>query len=279
MKKKRLTAGDIVIKATMYGYSLLVLLPVIWIFYTSFKTNKEFVADPWAFGAGLEWVNYITAWVKVNFSVFALNSIIITVSAVLITTVLASATSYILVRINIKINGFILFLFLSGLYIPTVLVLPSEFLLLNSLNLLNNRVVLVLIYVVFSLPYSILVLNGFFRALPREIEEAAYIDGCSYNKTFWRIVFPLSKNGVATTIIFNLIWIWNDYIFALTFISDQSKRTLPVGLIGLQATFKLRADWVTLFAGLNMVMIPSILLYIIFQRQLTKGLVAGAVKG
>lgn len=278
-KLRKPTPIDYVIKAVLYLYSLVVILPVLWIFYTSFKTNREFVANPWALGSSIQWENYVNAWTKVNFGTYTINSLIITLSAVLIVTVLASATSYILVRINLRFNTVILFVFLSGLYVPTSLILPSEFLLLSDMNLLNNRLILVLLYVVFSIPYSVLVLNGFYRALPKEIEEAAYIDGCSYNRTFWSIVFPLSKNGVATTIIFNLIWIWNDYIFALTFISDQSKRTLPVGLIGLMASFKLKADWVTLFAGLNMVMIPSIILYLIFQRKLTEGLVAGAVKG
>ncbi len=270
---------DFCIKGLLYVYALLIILPIFWIVMTSFKTNAEFVADPWALGQGLAFQNFVNAWQKVKFSTYMMNSVLVTLSAVGLATVLASTVSYILVRINLRVNGLILFIFLSGLYVPTALILPSEFLLLNSLNLLNSRVTLVLLYTVFSLPYSILVLNGFYRALPKEIEEAATIDGCSFNRKFWQIVFPLSRNGVMTTVIFNLIWIWNDYIFALTFVNEPAKRTLPVGLIGLMATFKLKADWVTLFAGLNMVMIPSIILYIIFQRRLAEGLVAGAVKG
>ncbi len=281
-KSKKLNGisfSDYIHKILLYIFAGLVIFPVFWIIYTSFKTNQEFVENPWALGEGLAIENYIKAWTEVNFSTYTLNSIIISLTAVFITTVFAATTSYILVRFRFKFNALLLMMFLAGLYIPTVLLLPSEFLLLNSINGLNNRFVLIILYVVFSLPYSILILSGFFRAFPREIEEAALIDGCGNQRTFWQIVFPLSKNGVITTIIFNFIWIWNDYMFTLTFVSDDAKQTLPVGLIGLQATFRLKADWVTLFAGLNMVMIPSIILYILFQKQLQAGLVAGAVKG
>lgn len=273
------TLMDHIIKFILVVWALLVVLPVFWIFITSFKTNKEFVADPWAFPQVFSLENYVNAWQKVKFGTYMLNSVVVTITAVLITIVLSSTVSYILVRFRFRTRSAILFVFLSGLYVPTALLLPSEFLLLNRLSMLNNRFSLIMLYVVFSLPYSILILTGYFRSLPKEMEEAAIIDGCGIQRMFWQIVFPLARNGIITTAIFNFIWIWNDYLFALTFISDQSKRTLPVGLIGLMATFKLKADWVTLFAGLNMVMLPTIILYIIFQKRLSEGLVAGAVKG
>jgi ABC-type glycerol-3-phosphate transport system permease component len=267
------------VRIVLYLYALIVLLPIFWVIYTSFKTNAEFVANPWAFGKNLRLENYINAWGKVKFNVYIFNSIVITIASVALVTFLASAVSYILARVKMKINTLLLFIFLSGLYVPTALILPSEFLLLNGMGIINSRFSLVLLFTVFSLPYTILILSGFFRSMPAEIEEAARIDGCGYNRLFWMIVFPLARSGVVAALIFNAIWIWNDYIFALTFISSPEKRTLPVGLIGLMATFRLRADWVTLFAGLNMVMIPSIILYILFQKKLTGGLTAGAVKG
>ena len=279
IEKNRRTVSSVLVRIVLYLYALIVLLPIFWVIYTSFKTNAEFVANPWAFGKSLRLENYINAWDKVNFNVYIFNSIVITIASVALVTFLASAVSYILVRVKMKINALLLFVFLSGLYVPTALILPSEFLLLNSMGIINNRFSLVLLFAVFSLPYTILILSGFFRSMPVEIEEAARIDGCGYNRLFWTIVFPLARSGVVATVIFNAIWIWNDYIFALTFISSPEKRTLPVGLIGLMATFRLRADWVTLFAGLNMVMIPSITLYILFQKKLTGGLTAGAVKG
>jgi len=270
---------DVLIKSALYIYSLLVIFPLIWIVYTSLKTNREFVANPWALPVKPMFVNFVNAWTKVNFQTYAINSIMITLVAVVLTIVLAATTSYILVRFNFKLNKFILMLFISGLYVPIALILPPEFLLLRNLGLNNNRIGLIILYLVFSLPYSILVLSGFYRDLPKEFEESAYIDGSSQNRTFWQIIFPLSKNGVVAVAIFDFIWIWNDYIFALTFISDKDLRTLPVGLIGLMESFRLKADWVTLFAGLNLVMIPSIIIYFIFQKSLASGLASGAVKG
>lgn len=170
-------------------------------------------------------------------------------------------------------------LFIAGLYVPTSLILPSEFTVMYDLHLWNTRIGLVILYVVFSLPYSILIMSGFYKSMPKELEEAAAIDGCTAHKAFWKVIFPLSKNGVITIVIFNFVWIWNDYIFALTFLQDKELQTLPVGIIALMESFKLKADWVTLFAGLNIVMVPSVLLYICFQKYLTKGLTTGSVKG
>lgn len=269
---------DIIIITILIVYAIIVLFPMLWVVLTAFKTNADFVAAPWGLPNQLNFSNFINAWVNVNFKQYAFNSIFITCTSVFLVVVLAAPTAYILTRIRIKGNKIVLFLFISGLYVPIALVLPTEFLLFNSLNLYNNQFALILLYVVFSLPYSILVLSGFYESMPKEIEEAAQVDGCTYNKCFWRIVFPMSLNGISTIIIMNLIWIWNDYIFALTFLQDSEKMTLPVGIIGLMQSFKLKADWVTLFAGLCFVMIPSIIAFLIFQKSMIRGLTAGAVK-
>lgn len=261
------------------GYGLIVLFPVFWVFYTSFKTNKEFVANPWAMPKTWQVENYANAWIKIDFKSYAVNSVLITVISVLLVVVLSSTVAYILVRSEKKWSEVVLMLFIAGLYVPTALILPSEFTVMYKLNLWDTHLGLILLYVVFSLPYSVLVMSGFFRGMPKELEEAAAIDGSGIHQTFWRIIFPLSKNGVITIIIFNFVWIWNDYMFALTFLNDKGLMTLPTGIIALMASFKLRADWVTLFAGLNIVMIPSILIYVCFQKYLTRGLTTGAVKG
>jgi ABC-type glycerol-3-phosphate transport system permease component len=269
---------DIIIVTVLVLYAIIVLFPMLWVVLTSFKTNADFVGSPWGLPHKLDFTNFINAWVNVNFKQYAFNSIFITCVSVFLVVVLAAPASYILTRVKMRGSKILLFLFISGLYVPVALVLPTEFLLFNSLNLYNNQFALILLYVVFSLPYSILVLSGFYESVPKEIEEAARVDGCSYNKCFWRIVFPMSMNGISTIIIMNLIWIWNDYIFALTFLQDSAKMTLPVGIIGLMQSFKLKADWVTLFAGLCFVMIPSIIAFLVFQKSMIRGLTAGALK-
>ena len=260
-------------------YAVGILFPLSWIVYTSLKTNQEFVTDPWGLPAKAQFENYASAWVKVDFRTYALNSVVITLVSVAIVVLLASTVSYILARNRTRWSRGVRMLIIAGLYVPVTLLLPSLFTTMHKLGLWDSVPGLILVYVVFSLPYSVLVLNSFFQSMPAELEEAAAIDGCGPQQTFWRVVFPLAKNGIITIIIFNFVWIWNDYIFALTLIREKVHMTLPVGLVSLMSTFKLRADWVTLFAGLNIVMIPSVLIYVIFQKYLTKGLITGSVKG
>ena len=276
--KKRIKISDIIIRVPLWAYAAIVVLPLVWVFSTSLKSNLAFAQAPWTLFREFQFENYANAWIKASFSMFAFNSAYITVLAVLISTILTCYTAYALVRLKFFGSETILMFFIMGLYIPIVLVLPSQFLLMNNMNLLDNHLALILIYVAFSLPFSILIMTGFMQNIPKEMEEAAHIDGCSYHRAFWSIIMPMSKNGILTIIIFNFLWIWNDYIIALTMIMSEAKMTLPVGVIAMQQSFRLRADWTTLFAALIIVMVPTIIIYIIFQKSLQKGLTLGAVK-
>jgi len=269
---------DILIRIGMWVYAVVVILPLIWVFVTSLKTNAEFTQTPWALFSDPQFINYINAWEKANFSTYALNSVIVTLAAVALTSLLACYAAYVLVRMKFFGANAILTFFIAGLFIPLILVLPSQFVVLNGMDMIDNRGALILVFVAYSLPFSILVMSGFMKSIPVEMEEAASIDGCGFNRTFWKIIMPMSKNGILTMTIFNFLWIWNDFIVTLTLMITDEKRTLPVGIISLMATFKLRSDWVTLFAALNMVMIPTIIIYLIFQKSLQQGLTLGAVK-
>lgn len=277
--KQKVKISDIFIRVFMWLYAFIVVLPILWVIITSLKTNQEFVQNPWGLFSSPQFINYANAWGKVKFNIYALNSVVLTVIAVLLSTVLACCAAYVLVRMRFFGASGLLSFFIAGLYIPIVLILPSEFEMLSRMNLIDSHLGLCLVYIAFCLPYSILVMSGFFKSIPKELEDAAYIDGCSRFKTFWKIIMPVSKNGIITMAIFNFLWVWNDFVIALTLIISDEKRTLPVGLIVLMSTFKLKADWVTLFAGINMVMLPTVIVYIIFQKSLQEGLSGGAVKG
>ena len=272
-------AWDVLIKIFMYVYSLFVIFPVVWIIYTSLKTNKEFAAHPWGLFEVPQFINYSNAWEKVNFSIYTFNSLTITAFAVVVIAIIAIMATYVLVSIKFKWNRIFIMLFIGGLYIPQVLTMPSQFLLLKELQMLDNRFGLSLMYIAYSLPFSIYLLTGFLSGIEKELEEAARIDGCGYNATFWKIIMPISKNGLFTVSLFNMLWIWNDFMLGLTFIMSAEKRTLSMGIVALLASFKLRADWVTLFAGLNLLIIPIIIIYVIFQRSLVEGMTTGAIKG
>lgn len=277
--KQKVKISDIFTRVFMWLYAFIVVLPILWVIITSLKTNQEFVQNPWGLFSSPQFINYANAWGKVKFNIYALNSVVLTVIAVLLSTVLACCAAYVLVRMRFFGASGLLSFFIAGLYIPIVLILPSEFEMLSRMNLIDSHLGLCLVYIAFCLPYSILVMSGFFKSIPKELEDAAYIDGCSRFKTFWKIIMPVSKNGIITMAIFNFLWVWNDFVIALTLIISDEKRTLPVGLIALMSTFKLKADWVTLFAGINMVMLPTVIVYIIFQKSLQEGLSGGAVKG
>lgn len=277
--KQKVKISDIFIRVFMWLYAFIVVLPILWVIITSLKTNQEFVQNPWGLFSSPQFINYANAWGKVKFNIYALNSVVLTVIAVLLSTVLACCAAYVLVRMRFFGASGLLSFFIAGLYIPIVLILPSEFEMLSRMNLIDSHLGLCLVYIAFCLPYSILVMSGFFKSIPKELEDAAYIDGCSRFKTFWKIIMPVSKNGIITMAIFNFLWVWNNFVIALTLIISDEKRTLPVGLIALMSTFKLKADWVTLFAGINMVMLPTVIVYIIFQKSLQEGLSGGAVKG
>lgn len=277
--KQKVKISDIFIRVFMWLYAFIVVLPILWVIITSLKTNQEFVQNPWGLFSSPQFINYANAWGKVKFNIYALNSVVLTVIAVLLSTVLACCAAYVLVRMRFFGASGLLSFFIAGLYIPIVLILPSEFEMLSRMNLIDSHLGLCLVYIAFCLPYSILVMSGFFKSIPKELEDAAYIDGCSRFKTFWKIIMPVSKNGIITMAISNFLWVWNDFVIALTLIISDEKRTLPVGLIALMSTFKLKADWVTLFAGINMVMLPTVIVYIIFQKSLQEGLSGGAVKG
>ena len=276
---KKFSLNMILVRFVMICYSVIVLYPMIWTALTSFKTNKEFYQNPWALPKALQFDNYIRAWVQSNFNDYFINSIIVTVFPLVISIVLASTTAYVLARFSFKGRKIFQFLYLSGLMVPAVLTIIPSFFLLKKLHMLDSLLGLICIYTARTLPFSMFVLIGFFKTMPRALEEAAMIDGCSHNRTFWSIMFPMATSGLVTVNIFNFIYYWNEFILGLTFISTASKKTLPVGMAGMMEVARYKTDWGALFAGLMMIMIPTFIFYVIFQKKISKGLTSGALKG
>ena len=279
IKTIRYNVFDYLIRLVFLLYSIIVIYPVLWTILSSFKTNQEFYKDAWALPKNIHFENYISAWYTAKIGTYFINSIIVVAISIALTLILCATTAYVLARFKFFGNNFLKTLYMSGLYVPTILGIVPIFLLLINMGLLDTWTGLILVYTVFSLPFSVFVLIGFFKTIPYELSDAARIDGCSEYGTFWRIMFPISKTGLITVSIFNYIWVWNDYLFAMTFITNDNKRTLPVGLVRLTETLQFKTEWGALFAGLVIIMAPSIVIYSIFQSQLTKGLTAGSVKG
>lgn len=256
--------------------TVLVLYPMYWVAISSLKTNNEFLSSPLGFPAKLRFENYLSAWNK-GFSRYFLNSILINIVSVVLTVSIGASCAYSLARFNFKGRNIIFYTILAGLLLsPQVAVLPL-FKLLVRLKLYNTYWALILPYVGFNLPFSIFLMRSYFLAIPKEIEESAYIDGCNAFTTFIKIVLPISKPIIASAAIVTSRFFWNEFLFALIFIEDRSKYTIPIGLSHFRDS--LITDYTTMLAGITIAALPMIILFLVMQKQFIKGLTAGSVKG
>lgn len=282
-KKPLLLISKMAVRFFLILWSLVVLYPVLWTFLTSLKDNQQvMLGKPWDFPSIFRFENYTNVWSRANFGDYFLNSIIVTVASTLLSLIMAATTAYILARFTFKSRGLFYFVYVASMMIPTTLGLIPLFFLLGDINLSNSLVGLTLVYSVGTigiLPFGIFFLVGFFKALPRELEEAATIDGSSLYGVFFKIMLPLSKPGLITVGIMNALTVWNEYIMATVLINDPAKYTIPVGIAIMQGEMQYRTEWGPLFAGLSISMIPVIVMYVLYQRQITGGLTAGALKG
>ncbi len=260
-------------------YSIIVVYPMVWLLSASLKTARELFVSPWTLPAVPQWCNFERVWSKVGIGQCFANSVVVTVISMFLILLIGSMAAYALARFKFKGSGFIQNAFMSGMMFPVFLGIVPLFLLLRNLGMWNNYVGLIASYVAFSLSFTIFILVGFFRSLPHELSEAGMIDGCNHFSVFWRIMLPIAKPGLIAAGIFNFFGIWNEYPLALVIISDDKLRTLPLGIAALVMQQQYETDWGALFAGLVIVMLPTLLVYLFFQRQITEGLTAGAIKG
>ena len=274
----------ILIFSILAGYLVWVAFPMAWVAYSSLKTDEAIFREAFALPAAgdLQTDNYVRAWREARFGDYFVNSVIVTVSSVALIVLLGAMAAYALARFYHPLGKAVFWLFLAGLMIPVQLSIVPLFFELRALGLLNSKLGLVLVYTANGLPFAIFILAGFFKALPRSLYEAAVVDGCSEASAFWRVMLPLAKPGMVTVAIFQFIGIWKEYFFAFMFTSGDAgagARTLPLGLANLSITSQYRSDYGMLFAGLVIVTVPILVIFIALQKHLVKGVTAGAVKG
>jgi N-acetylglucosamine transport system permease protein len=217
-------------------------------------------------------------WTEFHVSTYFANSLIVTAGGTLLGLILAAMTAYVLARYSFRGSKALYLLYIASMMVPFNLALIPLFFLMNSMNLVNTQLGLILIYASSVLAFGIFVLIGFFKSLPRDLEEAAVMDGASHFGTFFRIMLPLSQPGLITIMIVNVLGIWNEYIVGLTVTTDPGHYTLPVGIAVLQTEMQYRTEWGPLFAALMFTIVPVLVVYIVFQRQIAIGMTAGAVK-
>ena len=269
--------------------AITIVVPVAWVFLASIKENAEFYGNPWTMPAGFYYQNFVDAFQKANMGQYFLNSMIVTGFGLIILLVVALPAAYVLARYQFKGRNFINTMFMGGLFVNVNYIVVPIFLMLLDVDkvikgflgkgiLLNNLFVLALIYASTALPFTIYLLSGYFSTLPKSYEEAALVDGCGYFGTMIKIMIPMARPSVITVILFNFLAFWNEYIIALTIMPGDSK-TLPVGLMGLMKAQKGAAQYGQMYAGLVIVMLPTLILYIMVQKKLTQGMSLGGLKG
>jgi len=267
--------------AVLIFWSLICIVGFGWIVLTSLKTNRELysIKSIWALPQVLQWENYVRAWSRSKMGSYFLNSIGVSVGAVLLVNLVGSMAAYILARFRFAANRAILMFFILGTAIPVQLLTVPLYLIFNDLRLLNSLPALGLVYVATHMPFTVFVLTGFFKSLPSELEEAAVLDGASEYGVFWKVMLPLGMPGIITVTIFNFLGIWNEYLLALMLINEPTRMTVPLGLYNLKVTQEYAADWTALFAGFVIVLLPTVIAFIILQERITKGMTVGALKG
>jgi ABC-type glycerol-3-phosphate transport system permease component len=268
----------------LVSYAIWVVFPMLWVAYSSLKADAEIFHDALALPAlgELHPENYAHAWREARFGDYFFNSVFVTGVSVTLIVMLGAMTAYALARFYHPAARGVFWLFLAGLMIPAQLAVIPLFFELRQLGLLNSRAGLILVYTANGLPFAIFVLAGFFRSLPRSLYEAAVIDGCGEFSAFWRVLLPLARPGLVTVAIFQFIGVWKEYFFAFMLVGgdlDGGARTLPLGLANLSITAQYRTDYGMLFAGLVLVTLPILAIYLLLQRQIVKGIAAGALKG
>lgn len=271
--------------------AVVIIVPVAWVFMASIKQNSEFYGNPWALPKGVYWQNFVDAWSGAKMGEYMLNSVFVTALALIILLVVALPAAYCLARMKFRGRKFLNVAFMAGLFINVNYIVVPIFLMLRDGDnwfksllgrtfLLNNLVVLAIVYAATALPFTIYLLSGYFATLAHEYEEAAYIDGAGYMTTMVKIIFPMAKPSIITIILFNFLSFWNEYIISMTLMnSAKGTRTLPVGLLNLMQAQQSAAQYGTMYAGLVLVMLPTLILYICVQKQLTQGMTVGGLKG
>ena len=260
-------------------YSVLVVFPLIWVIFSSFKDQNEIYGTPWELPTVLRWDNYVRAFIDAKLGIYFVNSIYITAISLVLILIIGSMAAYVIARIPFRGQRFFYYMFMGGLIFTIFMVLVPLFMLLKDLHILNSHIGLILVYIAYSMPFTVFILVGFFRTLPNELAQAARIDGCNEFTTFSKVMLPMSKSGLVTAAILNVLGIWNEFILAMIIIAKDVLRTLPIGIAAMQMRQQYHTDWSALFAGLVIVMIPTFIAYAFFQRQLSENITAGAIKG
>ncbi len=269
--------GKFTLTLIIFGIAILNVYPLVFSILCSFKGNLEIFQSFMSFPKQFKYENYIVAWSIGNIGRYFLNTIVLAAGTLFISAFIGSMAAYILSKFIFKFRSAIFITFISGLMIPIQAVLIPLSYIFGKLGMTNNYPMLIMLYVGFCLPMTVLILTGFLRSMPNELEEAAVLDGANIFQLFYRIIMPIALPGIISTSIFNFIQVWNNLLFPLVFISNKSMGTISMGLLAFFGEFS--TNYSASMAGISMTTIPIVIVYVIFQEKIENGLMSGALKG
>lgn len=257
----------------LWSYAAVALAPMLVMVLDSLRSNTAVLSDPLGLPTSLDFASYAKAWTQASFATYLRNSALVTIAAVALDVCVALPAAYALGRYRFRGSGVLTAYFLSGLMLPIRLGILPIFYLLGNFGMIDSRLGLVLVYAASGIPFSVFIMSAFFRGLPRELEEAARIDGAGEFHIFARVMVPLVKPAIATVVVFRFVPLWNDFFFPLVLLRSTDRYTLPVGLTQFFGEFQ--TDWSALFAGLVIATVPIVILFLVATKQIVAGLTAG----
>lgn len=256
---------------------IIAVMPIVWVLISSFKSNIQILESAFKLPETFSWHNYINAFKIAPLSTFYINSIFVAVFGTLVNLITIGMAAYVCARFEFKLKNIIMLIFSISLLIPNTSVLYPLYITMNKMGLYNKLSGLMIVYTGFGLPVTLYILKSYFLTIPKEIEESATLDGSGFIRTFVQIILPIAKPGFGTAGVLQFLLCWNEFQFSLVLTSGNKSRTLPVALSYFNTQFA--SDYGAMFAATMVIVIPSIIIYTLLQKQVVSGLAAGAVKG
>lgn len=278
MRRRGTPAGRTIRIAVMTLFLIVMVFPLYWMLITSLKPQKDIFKLPimyWPKALSLE--NYENIFKITKFHIYIMNSVVVSLSAALIVMVVATLSSYVLARFKFRGSGQVMFFFFLTQVIPSFIGFAPLYIMLSKMDLVNTRIGLILIYTVMCIPFSAIMLKGFFQRVPSSLEEAAQIDGCSRFSALVRVILPVMLPGLSATFIFSFVQNWNELFFSVIVINSENLKTIPVAMNSFITKFDV--DWGSMSAATVLSVIPTMVLFALCQKLIVQGLTQGAEKG
>ena len=277
LDRLRTIGNQALVYAVLLALLVFALAPLVLAWFTAFKTGEQLIFNPFGPPIPPHLDNLVQAWTVGKFNVYFRNSLIISVSDVILMLVIAPLAGYAFGRMQFPGQRILLFLFLGGLTITVTAIIIPLYLIMRDFRLLNTYGSVIVADVTLAAPFFIFMMRAFFKDLPGELDDAARIDGCSEFGSFWYVMLPLAKPGLLTVALLEFLWSWNDLLLRLVFLTNDELRTLTVGMLFYQGRFSV--DYGLMAAGVLIISVPVIVMFLVFQRSFVQGLTGGAVKG